>query len=111
MSTILLILALIVSACAGQQAVDTGAGGEATADGPRSGGTIVWSESDDIRDSLDQDKSNHTPSRMVARHVLETLVVVDPATGEIHPGLATSWEVSEDGKEITLEFAAGRHLP
>ena len=76
----------------------------------RSGGTIVWAEVQDVKDSLDQDKSNHTQSRMVARHVLETLTVVDPATGEIHPGLATSWEVSEDEKEITFKSARGRHI-
>ena len=105
-STLLLVLGLLVAACATPPAAEEATAGEA-GDGPRSGGTIVWSESDDIRDSLDQDKSNHTPSRMVARHVLETLIVVDPATGDLHPGLATSWEVSEDGKEITFALREG----
>ena len=68
----------------------------------KAGGTLTWAVQNGIRDTLDQDKSNWTPSRYIARHVLETLVVVDPATGEIVPGLATAWEISEDGREITF---------
>ena len=107
--SILLALLLVLAACATAPPADTGqaaeAGEEMAAEGePRSGGTIVWAEEQEVRDSLDQDKSNHTQSRMVARHVLETLTVVDPATGEIHPGLAESWEVSEDGTIYTFHL-------
>ena len=103
--SILLALILALAACASAPA-DTDqpgeTGEEAAAEGePRSGGTVVWAEEQPIRDSLDPDKSNHTQSRMVGRHVLETLTVVDPATGEVHPGLAESWVVSDDGTEIT----------
>lgn len=82
---------------------------EASEDGmdDKMGGTVVWVDLQSPRDTLDQDKSNHTQSRMVARHVLETLTVVDPATGEIHPGLATSWEISDDGLEITFQLREG----
>ena len=110
MGSILLTLVLILAACATAQPTDTGQdveAGEEMAGGDHSGGTVVWAEVQDVSDSLDQDKSNHTQSRMVARHVLETLTVVDPATGEIHPGLATSWEVSEDEKEITFKLREG----
>ncbi|MEM7129392.1 MAG: ABC transporter substrate-binding protein [Chloroflexota bacterium] len=106
----LLVALLLIAACAPQPAT-TGTADEATgaevAEDDRYGGTLIWSDQDAVNDSLDQDKSNHTQSRMIARHVLETLVIVDPATGEIHPGLATSWEVSDDGLEITFQLREG----
>lgn len=107
------LMALLLQVACAPQAVETGAGGEAApvdaevAEEDRYGGTLVWSDQDAVNDSLDQDKSNHTQSRMIARHVLETLTVVDPATGEIHAGLATGWEVSEDGLEITFQLREG----
>ena len=76
--------------------------------GPKYGGSLVFGISPACcRDSMDQDKSNHTPCRYLGKHVLETLTNVDPATGKIEPGLATSWEVSEDGREITFKLRQG----
>jgi peptide/nickel transport system substrate-binding protein len=76
--------------------------------GPKYGGSLVYGLSPGCcRDTMDQDKSNNTPCRYLGKHVLETLTNVDPATGEIKPGLATSWEVSEDGREITFHLREG----
>ena len=36
------------------------------------------------------------PTRLVARHIFDSLVVRDPATGEYQPSLAESWETPED---------------
>ena len=75
--------------------------------GPKYGGTLTWGVEGCCRDVMDQDKSNNTQCRYMGRHVLETLTVVDPATGEIRPGLATSWEASDDGREITFKLRQG----
>ena len=39
--------------------------------------------------------------------VYDTLVVQDPATGEILPGLAERWEVSADGRDYTFHLRDG----
>jgi peptide/nickel transport system substrate-binding protein len=76
--------------------------------GPKYGGTLTWGQKPACcEDTMDQDKSNNTQCRWNGRHVLETLTVVDPATGTIRPGLATSWEISEDGLEITFKLRQG----
>jgi|GEM_PF-5963088 len=41
---------------------------------------------------------------MTAHNVLDTLVAVNPKDGSIHPWLATSWDVSADGKVYTFEL-------
>jgi peptide/nickel transport system substrate-binding protein len=41
------------------------------------------------------------------RSVYDTLVYLDPQTGEFVPGLATSWEISSDGMAYTFELRSG----
>lgn len=41
---------------------------------------------------------------IVLRQVYDTLVYREPDTGAFVPGLATSWSVSEDGREYTFEL-------
>lgn len=36
------------------------------------------------------------PTRLIARHIFDTLVVRDPATGEYQPSLAVSWDTPEE---------------
>ncbi len=71
---------------------------------PAKGGTLVVSHGENVSDTLNQHISNHTPSRMVAHLVLDTLVVVNPKDGSITPSLATSWDVSLDGKAYTFKL-------
>jgi peptide/nickel transport system substrate-binding protein len=108
--SVLLLGLLVLAGCGStQESAPAATSGDAapSASGPKSGGTIIWVDANSPRDTLDQDMSNHTQSRMLARHVLETLVVVDPATGDLYPGLATSWEVSDDALEITFTLREG----
>lgn len=70
----------------------------------RQGGTLVATLGENVRDTLNQHWSIHTGSRMVAHHVLDTLVAVNPEDGTINPWLATSWEVSPDGKVYTFNL-------
>ncbi len=78
------------------RAQDVPQGGELQA------GMDVW-----VADTLNQHRSNFTPSRMVARHVLDCLTWVNPADGSINPWLADSWEISEDGLEYTFTLKEG----
>lgn len=43
---------------------------------------------------------------IIANNVLESLTTVD-ATGAVHPNLATSWDISEDGLTYTFHLAQG----
>ncbi len=40
-------------------------------------------------------------------YVLDTLLEENPVTHEIEPGLAKEWEISEDGKKVTLHLRRG----
>lgn len=45
--------------------------------------------------------------RVILYNVLETLVEIDPETGEIVPGLAESWTVSDDGLTYVFTLREG----
>jgi peptide/nickel transport system substrate-binding protein len=67
-----------------------------------SGGELTYAIERIVSDTLNQHRSTDTISRQIARHVLDNLVAVNPADGSIHPWLAESWEVSEDGLVYTF---------
>ncbi len=68
------------------------------------GGAIRYSPVQVTADSFNQHTSNSTGARMIGRHVLDCLTYVAPATGEVQPWLATSWEVSADATTFTMEL-------
>ena len=74
---------------------------------PVKGGTVVASMGVNVADTLNQHLSINTGSRMVAHHVLDTLVIVNPTDGSVQPSLATSWDVSQDGKVYTFKLRQG----
>ena len=47
------------------------------------------------------------PSLVATRQIFETLVTVDAATGRIGPGLASSWQSSNDGASWTFTLHDG----
>jgi peptide/nickel transport system substrate-binding protein len=47
------------------------------------------------------------PSLVATRQIFETLVTVDIATGRIGPGLASSWQASNDGASWTFTLREG----
>jgi peptide/nickel transport system substrate-binding protein len=81
-------------------------GGGSTGEGVP-GGTLTMSYGNVVADTLNQHLSNHTQSRMQARHVLDCLTYVEPETGEVTPWLADAWEVSEDATEYTFTLRDG----
>jgi peptide/nickel transport system substrate-binding protein len=58
-------------------------------------------------DSLDPNKSVFFFGRMIMRNIYDTLLVKDPDTGLFGPGLAESWEVSNDSKTLTFHLKSG----
>ena len=76
--------------------------GAASSGTPKQGGTLTMSYTQSVADTLNQHTSNYTTSRMVARHVLDCLVTVDTASGDIKPWLASKWDISTDGLQYTF---------
>lgn len=112
-SMLVLVLALL-AACGGPSSPAPGATTGAVVPPPAQataqatpGGTLVVSMGVNVADTLNQHQSINTGSRMVAHHVLDTLVIVNPADGSVNPSLATSWDVSADGKVYTFKLRQG----
>lgn len=53
---------------------------------------------------LDPHQSQLNVSASVQRGVLDSLVFLDPASGQIQPWLAKSWQISDDGLEYTFQL-------
>lgn len=70
---------------------------------PPSGGTLTFAFNADWG-VLDPAATTVTFARNIMGFIYDPLLRTDPATGEIVPGLAESYEASEDGKTITLHL-------
>jgi peptide/nickel transport system substrate-binding protein len=68
------------------------------------GGDLVYAMERIVSDTLNQHRSTDTVSRVIAHHVLDNLVAVNPADGSVNPWLAESWEVSADGLTYTFKL-------
>lgn len=71
------------------------------------GGELRMAYAQTVSDTLNQHRSNHTLSRVVARNVLDCLTWINPADGSVNPWLAESWEISDDGTEYTFSLKQG----
>jgi peptide/nickel transport system substrate-binding protein len=68
--------------------------------------TITIGVANDVT-TLDPQGSNTDANMMAFLLTHQTIVDIDPDTGEIIPGLASSWTVSEDGCTFTFEVPEG----
>lgn len=57
--------------------------------------TIVWGQGADVT-SFDPHQGKETPAVTVTCQIFDTLTAVDPATGEVRPQIAESWEQLDD---------------
>ena len=73
---------------------------------PQYGGTLVFGRSGDST-SMDPSHATDGESFYAASAVYDNLVQFKYGSTEIEPGLATSWEVSEDGLEYTFKLRKG----
>lgn len=101
-TTLLLVLALVASACA--QSAPTPAATGATA--VQTGGNFRFGQSGDIT-VLDPWNVTDGNSLLVTRQVYESLVDYEPTGFKIVQKLATKWEPSADGKTWTFTLRDG----
>ncbi|WP_019931818.1 ABC transporter substrate-binding protein [Nocardia sp. BMG111209] len=87
-------------------ACGSGSGGGDQAGPPRPGGTLRYglSQAPTCADPV-QAQTNQTV--YVTRQVVDSLVDQDPATGEIKPWLADTWQVGPDAKSFTFHLKDG----
>ena len=61
-------------------------------------------------ESLDPAKIQGVPEHRIFETLFEGLIIYDPQTADGIPGLAESWEVSEDGMTYTFKKALGGNI-
>lgn len=93
--------AVVLTACASQR--EEGGGTEEPSDVDS---TFIFGASGDIA-GLDPAMANDGETFRVSRQIFEGLVGVEPGTADPAPGLAESWEQSEDGLSYTFQLKEG----
>ncbi len=76
------------------------------ADTPKQGGVLVFGRGGDSP-GLDPAFETDGNSFMICDNVFDQLVLYADESTEIVPGLATSWDISEDGKTYTFHLRKG----
>jgi ABC-type transport system substrate-binding protein len=94
-------LALVLGACSG--ASSGGSGGSANANGTLRYGYALDAQ---FTDHFDPAKSTGNCDSIVLQQIYDTLLHRD-VTGNLQPGLAKSWDISADGKTVTLHLRPG----
>lgn len=98
-------LAFAATACGGSDPT-AGAGDPADAGPPRTGGTLTFALAIDPT-CLDPQQYGLNASLNVGRQLVDSLTDQDPATGEIKPWLAQSWEVNPEATSFTFRLRPG----
>ncbi|KQZ86302.1 peptide ABC transporter substrate-binding protein [Microbacterium sp. Root166] len=93
--------AIVLTACASQR--EEGGASEEAGDVDS---TFVFGASGDVS-GLDPAMANDGETFRVSRQIFEGLVGVEPGTADPAPGLAESWEQSEDGLTYTFALKDG----
>jgi peptide/nickel transport system substrate-binding protein len=100
---VLVALTLLVVASASAGPGRQSASPTAAEQAPRPGGTLTIGLSAGF-DPLDPATTSNTLARLVMKFIYDTLLYRDPKTGDIVPGLASSYSVTKDGRTITLRL-------
>lgn len=101
---VLLAVLLLAAACGGSDggSGDTGDDGAASEEGA----VLTFGTSADPV-VLDGALVSDGESLRAIDQMMEGLVTLEPGTTEVVPGLATDWEISEDGKTYTFQLQEG----
>ncbi|WP_236796100.1 ABC transporter substrate-binding protein [Amycolatopsis sp. GM8] len=100
-------IALFLSIAAGSLLVACSSGATtADAGPPRAGGTLTLAIGSNP-DCLDPQQASTNASLNVGRQLVDSLTDQDPATGEITPWLARSWESNADSTSFTFHLRPG----
>jgi peptide/nickel transport system substrate-binding protein len=100
-----LALALVAAGCGGDDD-DEGAATGTAEEGAAAGGTLVFGTASDPV-VLDGALVSDGESLRVIDQIYESLVSLKPGTTELEPGLAKSWEISDDGLSYTFTLQDG----
>jgi peptide/nickel transport system substrate-binding protein len=100
-----LALALVAAGCGGDDD-DEGAATGTAEEGAAAGGTLAFGTASDPV-VLDGSLVSDGESLRVIDQIYESLVSLKPGTTELEPGLAQSWEISDDGLTYTFELQEG----
>ncbi len=73
---------------------------------PKKGGTLIWGRSAMV-DTLDPATALSDESQTVISSIYDTLVRYSDDFNKIAPGLAVSWNISQDGKKLRLKLRQG----
>jgi len=76
------------------------------AQGPKKGGTLIYGRGGDSV-GLDPAYETDGNSFMVCDNIYEALVFYKDESTDVEPGLATSWDISPDGKTYTFKLRKG----
>lgn len=68
---------------------------------PRSGGIVILGYIDEPP-TMDPRATGSAKASNLLVNVFDTLIALDPNSGELVPGLATSWEATDDGTSYTF---------
>lgn len=94
--------ALLLSACSDGAAAGSSAGASTSTE-PASGGNLNYAITVDSH-CIDPQQVGNNDAIAVARQTVASLTAQDPATAEIVPWLATSWEVDDDASSYTFHL-------
>ena len=94
--TALVSVALILASCGGKSGEKTSAAGS-------SGAEFIIGNGAEPQ-SLDPAKIQGVPEHRINMALFEGLVTYDPKTGNAIPGVAESWDISEDGMTYTFHL-------
>lgn len=72
------------------------------------GATVIETTTGDIATVNPLVNESSSGSAVISR-ILDSLITLDPRTGEVIPNLAKSWEVSEDNLQYTFHLREGIH--
>ena len=105
-----LVAMCLVVACAAQPAAQPAAapaeGGAAASEPAASGGTIIVGAETDIEGG-DPTMASALATTRVLRNVYDGLVEFKLGSIDVEPGLAESWEISEDATQYTFKLRQG----
>ena len=102
----MLALALVAAGCGGDDDEEGSGAATATSEEGATGGTLVFGTASDPV-VLDGALVSDGESLRVIDQIFETLVSLQPGSTELEPGLAKSWEISDDGLTYTFELQEG----
>lgn len=101
-----LLTAGFLASCAGESGGTPSTSATAAAD-PVAGGALRFAIANDPASVNPQGGGSGNDARYVTRQLVDSLLWQDPETGELHPWLAQTWEISEDSTAFTFTLAEG----